>query len=410
MDADAAMLTDAPPDPAEADADLRFREDLVALRRHLHTTPELGFELHETAATLRSWLGDRGFAPGPPLAGTGFVVEIEGAHPGPTIGYRADMDALPIVEATEAEYRSIREGAMHACGHDAHMAIACGVALLARERRDKMRGTLRVLFQPAEEIAPSGAPAMIEAGAVDGLEALYAVHVDPSIPVGRFGFRTGALTAACSPFVVRVASERSGHSARPHEAVDTVWAATLIAQQLYQLVGRVTDARKAAVLTVCRFRGGDALNVVPASVEFGGTLRCVDGETLAFLREEIRRVAGSVGALYGADVDVAYEHVLPAVVNTAAEVDTAREAARALFGPEAAVEIPLPSMGGEDFSYYLQHLPGAMLRVGAAGGPETRYPLHHARFDLDEGALPLAARLMTEVCLRDLRARSEQKA
>ncbi|MEM1116415.1 MAG: amidohydrolase [Bacteroidota bacterium] len=383
-----------------------LRADLVDLRRRLHTTPELGFEEHETAATLRRWLGERGFEPSPPMAGTGFVVEVEGAHPGPTVGYRTDMDALPITEATEALYKSQRPGRMHACGHDAHMAIACGVAVGARERRDELHGTLRVVFQPAEEIAPSGAPAMIEAGVLDGLEAIYAVHVDPSLAVGRFGTRVGSMTAACSPFAVRVESDRSGHSARPHEAVDTVWVATQVVQQLYQLVGRVTDARRSAVLTVCRFEGGDALNVVPAAVEFGGTLRCVDGETLMFLREKVRRVAGALGAVYGANVDVDYEHALPAVVATASEVATAREATARMFGPEAAVEIPLPSMGGEDFAYYLQHVPGAMVRVGSASSPQTRYPLHHARFDLDEGAIPLAARLMTDVCLRDLRQRA----
>ena len=168
----------------------------------------------------------------------------------------------------------------------------------------------------------------------------------------------------------------------------------------------MTDARKTAVLTICRVAGGDALNVIPASVEFGGTLRCTDGETLGYLREKIRRVAGALGAVYGADVDVEFGTTLPAVVNTPEEVATARGAAADVFGAESVVDIPLPSMGGEDFSYFLEEVPGAMVRVGSASGPETRYPLHHARFDLDESALPLAARLMSEVCLRDLARRA----
>ncbi len=396
------MLTDAPP---LSDTDLRH--DLVALRRLLHEHPELSFAEHTTSETLRAWLAERGFEPSRPLAGTGFYVEIEGAHPGPTVAYRADMDALPIVEATEAPYRSKNEGVMHACGHDAHMAVACGVAVLTRERADQMHGTLRVLFQPSEERMPSGAPAMIADGALDGVAAIYAVHMDPSQAVGRFGFRVGPITAASSPFRVTVQSERSGHSARPHEAVDTVWISTQIANALYQLAGRVSDARKPSVLTICRFQGGDALNVIPARVEFGGTLRSVDGETLVYLREKIRRVAGALGAVYKADVGVEFDDALPAVVNTQEEVEAARETARALFGEEAVVSIPLPSMGGEDFAYYLQRVPGAMLRVGSAGGPETRYPLHHARFDLDEGALPLAAHLMSAVCLDDLARRAQ---
>ena len=180
------------------------------------------------------------------------------------------MDALPIAEQTEADYRSTVPGVMHACGHDAHMSVGCGVAVLARERRAELAGTVRVFFQPCEERTPSGAPAMIRAGVLDGVAAAYAVHVDPGLPVGRFGFRAGSLTAACAPWRMIVRSDKSGHSARPHEAVDTVWVATQIANDLYQLAGRVTDARKAAVLTICRFQAGDALNVIPSEVEFGG--------------------------------------------------------------------------------------------------------------------------------------------
>ncbi|WP_412062855.1 M20 metallopeptidase family protein [Rubrivirga sp. IMCC45206] len=398
----------ASPAPADVTSDPLpdLRRTLVALRRTLHACPETGFDLGETAATLRAWLEARGFEPSPPIGQVGMMVEVAGARPGPTVVYRADMDALPIHEQTTATYRSQTPGRMHACGHDAHMAIGGGVLLLARARADEFAGTVRVVFQPAEEVSPSGAPAVIADGALDGVDAAYAIHVDPSLPVGRFGFRVGSLTAACAPFTVTVRSERSGHSARPHEAVDTIWVSTQIATELYQLAGRVTDARKTAVLTLCRFVGGDALNVIPASVEFGGTLRCSDGETLGFLREKIRRVAGALGAVYGADVDVEFGTTLPAVVNTADEVAGARGAATDLFGAESAVDLPLPSMGGEDFSYFLEAVPGAMVRVGSASGPETRYPLHHARFDLDEAALPLAARLMAETCLRDLARRA----
>ena len=399
------MLADAPAPEAATDLSDALRSDLIDLRRALHAEPELGFTEHATGRRLRAWLAERGLTPSAPMPTTGFVVDVVGERPGPTVAYRADMDALPIQEATDAPYRSQTPGVMHACGHDAHMAVACGVAALAHERRDEMAGTLRVVFQPAEEITPSGAPAMIRAGALEGVEAIYAVHMDPSQAVGRFGFRSGSLTAACAPFRVTVQSERSGHSARPHEAVDTVWVASQIANELYQLPGRVTDARKASVLTICSIHGGDALNVIPSRVEFGGTLRCVDGETLGYLREKIRRVTGALGAAYKADVDVDFEHVLPAVVNTPDEVEAAQATAAEVFGPEAALSIPLPSMGGEDFAYYLQEVPGCLVRVGSAAGPETRYPLHHARFDLDEGAIPLAARLMSEVCLRDLARR-----
>ncbi|MEM1053989.1 MAG: amidohydrolase [Bacteroidota bacterium] len=380
--------------------------DLVSLRRTLHAHPEVGFNEHRTSGVLRTWLKERGLDPGRAMAGTGFAVEIAGTRPGPIVAYRADMDALPIEEATDVPYRSQNPGVMHACGHDAHMAIACGVAVLADARRDEIHGTLRVLFQPNEESSPSGAPVMIEDGALEGVEAAYAVHVDPALAVGRVGLRAGTLTAACSPFTITVASGKSGHSARPHETADTVWITQQIMAELYQLAGRVTDARRPAVITITRVRGGDALNVIPSNVEFGGTLRCADDETLTFLREKIRRVAGALGAVYNADVDVDYAHALPAVVNHPDAISRARETTRDLFGEQAIIEMPLPSMGGEDFSYILKKVPGAMVRIGTASDERTRYPLHHSRFDLDEAALPLAARLMTEVCLRELKARA----
>jgi amidohydrolase len=401
----AAVDTLTPP----ADTDT-LAADLVALRRALHRRPEVGFAEHETSALLRAWFEERGFTVGPPLAGTGFAVEIEGTAPGaehgPTVGYRADMDALPVAEGSGAEYASEHAGLMHACGHDAHMAIACGVAVVARARAAEMRGRLRVFFQPNEERAPSGAPVLIRDGVLDGLSAVYAVHVDPTLEAGRFGIRAGTLQAGCSPFTVTVSGGQSGHSARPHDSVDTVWVATRIAGELYELAGRVTDARRPAVLTLCRFRAGDALNVIPAEVEFGGTLRAVDTETLVQLREAVERIAVGVGAAHDAGVQVTFTDLLPAVVNTPEETARARASVVARIGAGAAVEMALPSMGGEDFAYYLEHVPGAMVRVGTAGGPETRFPLHHARFDLDERALPLAADVMADVCLRDLADRA----
>ncbi len=388
----------APPRPADA-----LGERLTDLRRHLHQIPELGFDEHETAAAVRAWLAEDGLSPGPALDGTtGFVVEIAGARPGPTVAYRADMDALPIAEATGAPYASRHPGRMHACGHDAHMAVACGVASLVHARRDELAGTLRVLFQPCEERTPSGAPRMIAGGALDGVDAIYAIHVEPTLAVGTVGLRVGPLTAACAPFLITVESEKNGHSARPHDSVDTVWIATQIAAQLYTLPGRVSDARQTSVLTLCRFEAGHALNVIPAHVEFGGTLRGVDAATMVRLQREIAATAEAIGALHGAIVTVAFESTLPAVVNTADEVARVEAAAVASLGEAAVVHLPLPSMGGEDFAYYLEHVPGALVRIGTASGDATRRPLHDARFELDERALLLAARLMADVCAAHL--------
>ena len=395
------MTTDALPETLAA--------DLTALRRALHRRPELGFDEHETAATLRAWLEARGFACSEPLAGTGFAVEVEGTAPdaadGPTVGYRADMDGLPITEASGAAYASETPGRMHACGHDAHMAVACGVALLARERAAEMRGRLRVFFQPNEERAPSGAPAMIRDGVLSGLSSVFAVHVDPTIEAGRFGVRVGPMQAACSPFVVRVSAGKSGHSARPHVGVDTVAVTTQVMAQLYALAGRATDARRPAILTLCRLRAGDALNVIPAEAEVGGTLRATDTPTLVQLRDAVTHVATATAAMYGAAASVEFTDLLPAVVNTRRETAFAREAVRERLGVDAVHEMPLPSMGGEDFAYYLERVPGALVRVGTASGDRTRYPLHDARFDVDEAALAPAADVMADACLRAIAAR-----
>lgn len=379
---------------------------LTGLRRHLHQYPEVGFEEHETSKYIRDWLALQGFTSHGPLAKTGFYVEVSGVLPGPTIGYRADMDALPAQDGKGIEYASRNDGVAHLCGHDAHTAVACGVATLLREQQDRLRGTVRVFFQPNEESNPSGAPVMIDEGVLDGLESVYAIHVDPTIAVGRFGLRDGALTAGCLAFRVKVIAGQAGHSARPHETVDTVWLATQILHQFYQLVGRITDSRRTAIITATRFNAGEAYNVIPMSVEFGGTLRCTDAEALVYLRDKMRRVAGSMGALYGADVDIDYGTPLPPVVNTRYEMKTVRAAVSAIYGEESIREIPVPSLGGEDFAFYLEEVPGAMVRIGSAGGPESRYPLHHDRFDIDEAALPPAARLMTEVLIRDLEKRA----
>ena len=391
--------------------DAALRSQLVPLRRHLHRNPEIGYQEHDTARHVQAWLAARGFEVQGPLAGTGFYVEVAGALPGPTIGYRTELDALPMDDQKDVPYASKRPGAAHLCGHDAHMAIACGVATLLQERRAELHGTVRVFFQPNEESSPSGAAAMIEAGVLGGLAAAYCIHVDPSLSTGRFGIKRGALTAAASPFVVRIQSGQAGHSARPHETVDTVWLAVQILQQFYGLAGRVHDARQTAVITACTFRAGEAMNVIPDRVEFGGTLRCASREGFKRLRQKMRKAAGALGALYGADVEVDFVGpALPPVVNDDDCVDRLRRSVETRFGKEAVRELAVPSMGGEDFAFYTEHVPAALLRVGTACSPDTRFPLHHTRFDVDESALPMAARLMADVLALDLEERHAMEA
>lgn len=376
---------------------------LISIRRHLHTYPEVGLEEHETYAFIREVLEQHGLEVRGPVAGTGLYVDIKGTRPGPTIAYRADIDALPIQDCKKVEYASTRAGVAHLCGHDAHATIAIGTAMLLHQRRDEIEGTIRVLFQPNEESSPSGAVMMIRDGILDDVEAIYAAHMDPGLDAGRFGLIVGPATAAADRFRMTISAETTGHSARPHEAVDTVWAAVQISNALYQLIGRVTDPRNATVLTICRFHGGDAYNVIPDHVDFGGTVRSTSLDDRVAIHHQMRATAERIGAMCGATVNVQFDQGVPAVINDDRMIENAAHAIEEEFGSQAIYRIPLPSMGGEDFAHYLQHVPGALLRVGSRSGPETAHPLHDARFDIDESSLATAACLMSTVLLRHLR-------
>lgn len=385
----------------EAPAD--FESYLVSCRRHIHQHPELGFQEFETSRFIRETLEKYGLEVKGPIAKTGLYTDIQGARNGttdtPFIGYRTDIDALPIQDAKIAAYASKTPGIAHLCGHDVHTTVALGVAILLHQNRDAFSGKIRVFFQPNEEGNPSGAPEMIRAGAIDGLQAAYAIHVDPTLPAGKYGLKKGPTTAAAIRFKVVVSSPSTGHSARPHESIDTVWTATQIANQLYQLVGRFTDPRDATILTICRFFGGEAYNVVPDHVEFGGTLRCTSLETRQRMEHLIVSTAKAQGIQSGATIDVEFDEGIPPVLNDGRLIDHMSNEIESLFTASAIYRIPRPSMGAEDFANYQQVIPGALLRVGTASGPETSYPLHDAHFDIDESTILPTIRLMTNVLI-----------
>lgn len=407
-------LAASSPNVALPDIPLQRLEDqealaelLVAIRRDLHRHPELGLEEQRTARLARQVLEGYGLAVHGPLAQTGLAVDIDGAAQANgtaarRVGFRADIDALPTEDAKDVPYRSTVPGVAHLCGHDAHTALGIGVALLLHARRDRLPGGARVFFQPNEEGMPSGAPLMINAGVLGGLDAAYAFHVDPTLETGRYGLKTGPVTAAADRFEVRVRGGGSGHSARPHEAVDTVWVATQIASTLYQLPGRITDARNPAVLTICRFQGGEAYNVIPASVTFGGTLRTISDHDRDFLADCIGETAQRIATSYGATAEVDIHRGSPPVMNSAEAIAIAEATILERDDPGAIFRIPRPSMGAEDFAHYLEHVPGALIRLGTASSDRTRFPLHDDRFDLDEAALAPAADLMARILTRHL--------
>lgn len=375
---------------------------LIRVRRHLHQYPEVGMNEHDTSHFIRRTLEGFGLDVHGPIAGTGLYVDIDGEGAGGAVGYRADIDALPAQDQKRVQYRSRKTDVAHLCGHDAHTAVAVGVALVLDANRGNFDGRVRVFFQPNEEGLPSGAPLMIRSGILEGLNAVYAIHVDPTLDVGQYGLIEGPATASSDRFDVTIRQEGTGHSARPHEGADTVWLANQLMTQFYELPGRVTDARNPSVLTVTMLHGSEAHNVIPEQASFGGTLRTVTPHDRETIREYMVQAARHLGELHDAHVKLDFEDGSPPVINDPTVIKNIESTIQESLGEQAIHRIARSSMGGEDFAHYLKHVPGAFVRVGTASGPETSYPLHHHRFDIDETPLAPTARLMAKVLMNHL--------
>ena len=355
-------------------------------RRHLHAHPELSFEEHETSAfvadLLRSFGGLEIERPTP----TSVVAVLRGGRPGKTLALRADMDALPIQEENDVPYASTRPGVMHACGHDAHTAILLAAAHVLAGRRDELAGEVRFVFQHAEELPPGGAQELVDAGVMDGVDAVVGIHLFSTVPVGLVAAQPGPLLAFADTFRIEVHG-RGGHAASPHETVDPVVVAAQVVTNLQQLVSRTIDPLDQGVVSVTRISGGTAKNVIPETVELLGTVRTFKPETKTALVAGIERVVRGVTEAHGATFTFQYEDGYPAVVNDAEVAAVVEEAARAELGEHAVTRIE-PVMGGEDFSAYLQRAPGAFFVVGARNEAiGAVFPHHHPRFSIDEASL-----------------------
>jgi amidohydrolase len=243
---------------------------------------------------------------------------------------------------------------------------------------------------------------MIRGGILEGLDAVYAIHVDPTLEVGRYGLIKGAATASSDRFEVKVRQEGTGHSARPHEGIDTVWVASQLMNRFYQVAGRITDPRSPSVLTVTMLDGSEAHNVIPEQASLGGTLRTVTPNDRETIRAYMRQSAQRLAELHGAHIELDFEDGSPPVLNDGAAIDNIADTIRETLGPQAIHWIEQSSMGGEDFAHYLKHVPGGFIRVGTASGPETSYPLHHHRFDIDETPLAPTSRLMAQTLMNHL--------
>jgi hippurate hydrolase len=364
-----------------------YHDEMAGWRRHLHQIPELDFDLHETAAFVAARLREFGVdevVEG--IAKTGIVGLIHGRAPGPVIGLRADMDALPITEATGRPWASRNPGVMHACGHDGHTTILLGAAKYLAETRN-FAGTVALIFQPSEEMS-GGAQVMCAEGMMDrfGIGRVFGLHNVPGIPLGRIETRPGPLMAAADQFEITLRG-RGGHAAFPHECRDPMPAALQIGMALNAITSRMTDPLAAAVVSLTVFQAGTATNVIPESIRLAGTVRTLDGTVRRTVAAQIERIAKHTAEAMGIAAETAYDFGYPVTMNDPAETAFAVRVAAEVVG-DANVEADRPSeMGAEDFSYMLEERPGAYVFLGTGPGAG----LHHPQFDYNDEASPFGA-------------------
>ncbi|MWC26735.1 M20 metallopeptidase family protein [Paenibacillus sp. MMS18-CY102] len=367
--------------------------DMVEWRRYLHRNPELSFREQQTSSWIAKMLRSFGCDVQEGVGGYGVVAELSSDEAGPCVALRADIDALPIEDAKSCDYASAVPGVMHACGHDAHTSTLLAIARTYAHNRSDWKGTRRFLFQPAEELCPGGAVPMIKDGALEGVEAIYGVHLWTPLPYGTLASRGGPFMAAPDEFTIQIVG-KGGHGGLPHQTIDAVVAGASLVQSLQTIVSRNVDPTEPAVVTVGSFQAGTTGNVIAERATLHGTVRTFRNEVRAGIRSRMETVIQHIAEMFGAQITLDYREGYPAVVNDDGEAERFQSVAKRLFGDEA-VQLSGLIMAGEDFSYYLQQVPGCFMFVGAGNDAcGASYPHHHPRFDIDERAMLHAARLL----------------
>ncbi|WP_369146099.1 amidohydrolase [Streptomyces sp. R44] len=380
-----------------------LRAELVAFRRDLHMHPELGNQEFRTTAALKARLEAAGLAPKVLPAGTGLICDIGTRDPGRSmLAIRADLDALPIPDVKTVAYRSTVANRAHACGHDVHTTTVLGAGLVLAEldRRGLLPNAVRLIFQPAEEVLPGGAADAVEAGVLDGVGRIIAVHCDPRVDAGKIGLRVGPITSACDRLEITLDGP-GGHTARPHLTTDLVTAAARVATDVPAVLARRVDARSGLSVTWGRIEAGHAPNVIPQHAALSGTVRCLDLPTWREAPDLVHAAIDEVAALHRAKSTVTYVRGVPPVVNDPLVTELLHDAMTARRGTHA-IEDTEQSLGGEDFSWYLEHVPGAMARLGVRTPGDTRVrDLHAGDFDVDERCIDAGVELFTAAALLD---------
>jgi amidohydrolase len=376
-----------------------YYDEMVSIRRYMHQHPELSFQEYETAKFIYSYYKKLDIEVKGNVGGNGVVAKIQGKLPGKTVALRADFDALPIQDEKDVPYKSLVPGIMHACGHDGHTATLLVLAKALNECKDELKGTYVFIHQHAEEYAPGGAASMIEDGCLDGVDVIFGTHLWASEPTGTIQYRTGPIMAAADRFEIEIQGQ-GGHGAQPHKTKDAIVTASQLVLNLQQIVSRKVNPVEAAVVTIASFTAQNAFNVIADKAKLVGTVRTFNEDIRAFIEKEMERIIH--GTCYTADCTYKYTFVrgYPAVVNHANETEFLISCAKEV--PEVkTIEETEPQMGGEDFAYYLQKVPGTFFYTGAKPlGENTTFPHHHPKFDIDENAMLIAAKTLGTAALK----------
>lgn len=380
---------------------------LVTWRRTFHQYPEVSFQEVETAKCIAAHLDHLGLEVRTGVGGNGVTGLLRGQFPGPTIALRADMDALPIQDQKNCSYRSRVPGVMHACGHDGHMSMLMGAATILSEMKMQLSGNILFIFQHAEEMLPGGAKSMIEAGVLEGVDAIYGVHLWSPFPTGTIAVRAGEMLASSDIFQVKIVG-KGGHGGLPHTATDAIAIASHAIVNLQSIISRQIDPTRSAVISVGSIEGGNAFNVIAETCELKGTVRAFQADVREYVLKRIKEVVYNTCHMYGAKFELDIRKGYPPLLNHLEETARVQKVVESIAGKEQVVEMEL-LMGGEDFAYYLNEIPGTFVFVGA--GNQDRgitAPHHHPKFDIDENALKIGLDVLVKSALTFLHDRKTE--
>lgn len=377
---------------------LETAPQVIAWRRQIHRQPEIGFEEHKTSALIESVLKDLGIEVIRYPNSTAVVGILKGGKPGRTIALRADIDALPLQELADLEFKSEVPGVMHACGHDVHTAVLMGAAKVLAAHQADLPGTIKFLFQPAEERFPGGALGMIENGALEGVERVFGLHVGNDVPTGTLGVTYGFSHANVDMADIKIIG-KGGHGASPQTTVDAVVVGSHVVVALQTIVSRNIAALDSAVVTVGSFQSGTIHNIIAETADLKLTIRSLKPETRILIRERIEKIVQAVSDSMGATCEINYTHGYPSLDNNAEMVDILKSIAEQVVGTENIVVKNQPSMGGEDFAYFAQKVPGAFLRLGSRPTGDVTFGAHNPKFQVNEDCMAIGIEMMVNIAL-----------